>query len=124
MEFMAASQTSPTKRCEKDALHLSLSWHPDERPTREQMEATARDALKALGMEKACALFVAHDDKKYAHMHIVASRINPETGRTFADRNDFMRINDWALSMKGSQGSFVVRGGSGFIRGTPRKCWR
>ena len=107
MEFMAASQTSPTKRCEKDALHLSLSWHPDERPTREQMEATARDALKALGMEKACALFVAHDDKKYAHMHIVASRINPETGRTFADRNDFMRINDWALEYELQSG--VVR---------------
>jgi hypothetical protein len=38
MAFAAANQTSRTKRCDRDALHMSLSWHPDELPTREQME--------------------------------------------------------------------------------------
>ena len=97
MEFAAANQTSRTKRCEKDALHMSLSWHPDERPTQEQMEEAARNALKALGMENARALFVAHNDTDHAHVHIVASRINPETGRAFSDTNDWIKINDWAL---------------------------
>jgi hypothetical protein len=97
MEFAAANQTSRTKRCEKVALHMSLSWHPDERPTQEQMEQAARDALKALGMENARALFVAHNDTDHAHVHTVASRINPETGRAFSDTNDWFKINDWAL---------------------------
>src|ERR1700690_842838 len=51
MEFSATNQSSRTKRCEKDALHISLSWHPDEQPTRPQMEAAAAAALKSLGME-------------------------------------------------------------------------
>jgi hypothetical protein len=76
MEFAAANQTSPTRRCERDALHMSLSRHPTELPTRDQMEEAARDALKAVGMENACALFVAHNDTEHAHLHIVASRIN------------------------------------------------
>lgn len=107
MEFAAANQTSRTKRCEKDALHLSLSWHPEERPTRPQMEAAAREALKALGMENARAVFAAHNDTNHAHLHIVASRINPETGRAFSDRDDFIRINAWALEYERRAG--VVR---------------
>ena len=34
-------------------------------------------ALEALGMGNAKALFVAHNDEDYAHVHIVASKINP-----------------------------------------------
>ena len=39
--------------------------------------------LKALGMGNAKALFVAHNDEDYAHVHIVASKINPATGRAY-----------------------------------------
>ena len=51
---------------------------PDEnaRP-RAEMEEAARDALKALGMENAKAIFVAHNDEDYAHVHIVASQDQP-----------------------------------------------
>ncbi|MBX3027872.1 AAA family ATPase [bacterium] len=107
MEFAAVNQASRTKRCEKDALHISLSWHPDEKPTRPQMEAAARDALKALGMENARAVFAAHNDTDHAHLHIVASRINPETGRAFSDRDDFIKINAWALAYERQAG--VIR---------------
>src|SRR4051794_12174135 len=83
MEFDAANQSSPTRKCEKDCVHLMLGWRPGERPSREEMEEAARGALKALGMEKAKALFVAHDDEDYSHLHIVASKINPETDRAY-----------------------------------------
>jgi Relaxase/Mobilisation nuclease domain/Integrase core domain len=104
MEFAAANQTSRTKRCDKDVLHMSLSWHPDELPTREQMEKAAHEALKALGMENARALFVAHNDTDHVHLHIVASRINPETGRAFSDTNDWKKINEWALEYERQSG--------------------
>ena len=45
-----------------------------------QMIATAQDALATMGMGNARALFAAHNDEGYAHLHIVASKINPETG--------------------------------------------
>ena len=109
MEFLAANQSSRTRRCEDDVLHLSLSWHPDERPTREQMIETSRDALKALGMEEARALFVSHNDTKHAHVHIVASRIHPETGRTFPARDDYFKIDRWALEYELKVGIVLCR---------------
>ena len=66
MEFDALNQASRTRQCEKDCVHLSLGWRPGETPTREEMEAAAREALKAIGMENAKALFVAHNDEAYA----------------------------------------------------------
>jgi hypothetical protein len=104
MEFDAGNQRSRTKRCHKDVMHISLSWHPDEQPTPEQMKAAAQEALAALGMEKARAVFVAHKDRAHTHLHIVASRINPDTGRAFADRNDWLKLDRWALAYELREG--------------------
>ena len=38
--------------------------------------------LTAVGLEKARAVFVTHNDTDHAHIHVVASRIDPETGKT------------------------------------------
>ena len=92
MEFMALNQTSSTKQCEKDCVHLSLGWRPGEEPTRAQMEEAAHQALKSLGMANARALFVAHSDERYAHMHIVASKINPDTGRAYDLKGDRLNL--------------------------------
>jgi Ti-type conjugative transfer relaxase TraA len=96
MEFMALNQTSRTKLCEKDCLHLSLGWRPGEEPTREQMEEAARSALAALGMGNARALFVAHNDESYSHVHVVASKINPDTGRAYDLKGNFITLSKWA----------------------------
>jgi Ti-type conjugative transfer relaxase TraA len=96
MEFDALNQTSRTKRCEKDCVHLSLGWRPGEEPSREQMEAAARDALKAIGMENAKAIFSSHNDEDYSHVHIVASKINPETGRAYDLKGNYLKLSRWA----------------------------
>lgn len=96
MEFIALNQSSPTRKCEKDALHLSLAWRPGEQPTREQMEEAARGALKAMGMENAMALFVAHNDESYAHVHIIASKINPDTDRAYDLKGNYLKLSRWA----------------------------
>jgi Ti-type conjugative transfer relaxase TraA len=96
MEFDALNQASRTRRCEKDCVHLSLGWRPGEQPTREQMEAAALDALKAIGMGNAKALFSAHNDEDYAHVHIVASKINPDTGRAYDLKGNYLKLSRWA----------------------------
>jgi Relaxase/Mobilisation nuclease domain len=90
MEFIAMpeNQAGRTRKCEKDCLHISLAWHQRYKPSREEQLEAAREALKAIGMEDAMAVFVSHADKGYWHLHIVASRINPKTGLTFKDRMD------------------------------------
>ena len=78
-------------------LHMSLSWEAGQHPDRDDMDRAARSALKALGMEGAQAVFVAHHDTAYAHVHIIASRIDPATGRTFSDTRDMQTAQAWGI---------------------------
>jgi len=107
MEFDALNQTSPTKRCEKDAVHLMLAWRTGETPTREQMEAAARGALKALGMENAKAIWAAHRDEEHAHLHIVASKIDPDTGRAYNLKSNYLKLSKWAQEYERENGGIV-----------------
>src|ERR1700677_4711183 len=83
MEFDVMNASSESKRCKRPCIHVSLSYHPDEKPTREEMVRDFESAAKALGMEEAQWVIVAHNDKDHAHIHAVGSRINPKTGLTF-----------------------------------------
>ena len=107
MEFDALNQASRTRQCEKDCVHLSLGWRPGETPTREEMEAAAREALKAMGMENAKAPFVAHDDEAYAHLHIVASKINPATGRAYDLKENYLKLSRWAEAYEREHGGVI-----------------
>jgi Ti-type conjugative transfer relaxase TraA len=107
MEFLAQNQTSRTRRCDKDCLHLSLGWRPGETPSRAEMEAAALEALTALGMGDAHALFVAHADESYAHLHIVASRISPQTGRAYDLKGDYLKLSKWAEAYERSHSGVV-----------------
>ena len=108
MEFAAQNQASRTRPCEKDCVHLSLGWRPGEQPTIEQMEAAARDALKAMGMENALALFAIHDDEGYAHIHIVASKIDPATCRAYDLKANFLKLSRWAEEYERNHSGGVI----------------
>lgn len=108
MEFDAQNQTSRTRRCEMDCVHLALCWRPGEEPTREQMIATAQDALAAIGMGNARALFAAHNDEGYAHIHVVASKINPETGRAYDLKGNYLKLSRWAEAYERQNNGGVV----------------
>jgi hypothetical protein len=99
MEWSALpeNQASPTKKCVKDCLHMTLSWDGGQEPQKDEMIRASQEALKALGMENARAVFIAHNDTEHAHVHIIASRINPETGRAFSDTNDMKTAQAWGL---------------------------
>ena len=107
MEFDALNQRSRTKPCEKDAVHLTLAWRVGEAPSREDMEAAARSALAAIGMGNAKAIWAAHRDEQHAHLHIVASKIDPETGRAFNLKSDYLKLSKWALQYEREHGGVV-----------------
>jgi hypothetical protein len=71
------------------------------------MEEAAHDALKALGMANAKALFVAHDDEDYAHVHIVASNINPATGYRYDLAASQRKLSAWALAFEREHGGII-----------------
>jgi hypothetical protein len=107
MEFSALNQGSKTRKCEKDCLHLSLAWNRGENPSQAEMEAAAHDALKALGMGNAEALFVAHNDEDYSHVHIVASMINPATNRAYNLKASYRTLSTWAEGYEREHGGVI-----------------
>src|ERR1700722_4464204 len=107
MEFDSLNQGSRTRLCEKDCVHLSLAWRPGETPTQAEMEEAARDALASLGMGNAKALFVAHNDEDYAHVHIVASKINPATGRAYDLAASWRTLSTWAEGYEREHGGVI-----------------
>jgi Ti-type conjugative transfer relaxase TraA len=110
MEFDALNQSSPTKMCLKDCVHLSLAWARGETPSRADMEQAAHEALKALGMENAKALFVAHNDEDYSHVHIVASKINPDTDRAYDLAASYRKLSRWAEQYEREHGGIELKG--------------
>lgn len=92
------------RKCTNPVKTISLSWHPSETPTQEQMIETADSYLKKMGWSEHQALFVGHNDTEHPHIHIILNRVNPETGRVLDDRNDFKRSQEWALEYEKEQG--------------------
>ena len=110
MEFDALNQASKTRKCEQDCVHLSLAWARGETPSREDMEATAHEALEAIGMKNAKALFVAHGDEDFPHVHIIASKINPDTGRAYDLEKSYRKLSKWALEFEREHGGVHLKG--------------
>ena len=108
MEFDAQNQSSRTRRCEMDCVHLAVCWRPGEEPTKEQMAAAAHDVLAAIGMGNARALFAAHNDEGYAHLHIVASKINPDTGRAYDLKGNWLKLSRWAEAYEREHSGGIV----------------
>ena len=70
---------SGSDRVRSPVLHASVSWAPEDGPSREQMQEVADGLLSTLGMQNHQAIYVAHADEDYAHLHIMANRVHPQT---------------------------------------------
>jgi hypothetical protein len=89
---------------DKPVKHISLNWHPDEKPTRDEMIAAAEAFLQQMGWEEHQALLVAHNDKAHSHVHIELNRIHPETGKVLVDSFERRRASDWGLDYEREHG--------------------
>jgi hypothetical protein len=77
----------------KPVHHISISWAPEDRPSREQMEYVAGRVLDRLGLKDHEAVIVAHNDRAYAHLHIMVNRVHPETALAWSAWRDFGRVH-------------------------------
>jgi hypothetical protein len=107
MEFDALNQSSKTKKCVQDCVHIVLAWERGETPTREEMEEACKSHLKAQGMGNAKAIFVSHNDEDYFHVHIVASKINPATSRAYDMAGSWRKASLWAEEYEREHGGVV-----------------
>ena len=92
------------RKLAKPVLHYSLSWAQDETPDRQEMSRAVDGSLGALGLEGHEALIVAHDDTRHPHVHVIANRVDPETGKAAKLGNSKLRLSRWAEGYEREQG--------------------
>lgn len=116
-----------TGRKSKDAvLHLTLSWHPDEKVSRVEMTTAADQALKSLGAEGRQAVLVCHNDEPHPHVHLLINRVSSDDGKMLSSSKEKLALSRWAEAYEKSRGSVVCpervrnnarRAGKEYVRG-------
>lgn len=81
--------------CTHPVLTVSMNWHPDEKPTPDQMLEAADKYLKHMGWDDFQALIIGHNDTAHKHLHIMLNRVHPVNGATMDNNNDFKRSQAW-----------------------------
>jgi len=104
-EIKARAGGSMRGRRLRDPVYTySLSWAPDERPTRDEMLDAAKDTLKVLGLHEHEAILVSHRDEPHPHIHAIVNRVHPETGIAAKLSNDHLKLSRWAEAYEKRQG--------------------
>ena len=92
---------------EHPAKHISLNWAIEDNPSDRHMVATGEQFLRSMGWNEQQAIFVAHSDKKYKHMHLLINEVHPETGLKLNDDFEKVRAQEWAAHYERERG--VIR---------------
>lgn len=87
---------------------LSLSWSPDERVSREEMERAADEVISRLGLEDHQAVVLAHNDTAHQHVHVIINRVNPADGRMATLSNSHRELDRWAHEYEQRRGRIVT----------------
>ncbi|HDG8011190.1 TraI/MobA(P) family conjugative relaxase [Klebsiella pneumoniae] len=81
-----------------------LSWPPGENPTDEQMHEAGLLHLKNQGMEGHQYVMSVHRDTDNVHIHFVANRVHPETGKVAGLNHSYMTAVRSAREIEIAQG--------------------
>ncbi len=101
---LASGNRSDGRPTGKTVMTVALSWSPEQDPSQAEMIAAGRSFLQYMGWQDHQALFVAHNDTRHPHMHIILNRVNPETGMTLDDAWSRRRAQEWALAYEREHG--------------------
>lgn len=102
----AAGVRKSGRKSNQAALHMVLSWHPDEREglTRDEMRKAAIGALRAIGADDRQVMLIAHNDEAHAHLHVLCNRVSSEDGRMLSSSKDRLKLSKWAQNYEMERG--------------------
>lgn len=89
---------------QKPVYTFALTWHPSEKPTRDEQMAAVHESLSVLGMEDRQVVVVSHNDTGHPHVHVMVNRVCPETGRAASASNDHLKLSQWAQDYERRRG--------------------
>jgi hypothetical protein len=111
----SAGVRSGGRRSVNPVLHDTLSWAEDEHPTIDEMIRASRSYFASQGLAEHEAVIVGHDHNGKRHVHIVANRIHPITGKVADRTDDQVKAQAWAHAYEVAQGKIRCR-----HRGAPK----
>lgn len=76
----ASGQKATGAKLKKPVFAYSLAWHPEQKPTKEEMLNAAKESLQVLGLEEHEAMIAEHLDEPHPHLHLVVNKTHPRTG--------------------------------------------
>lgn len=106
LKHEAGVARSGPKMC-KPVYALSLSWHPDDKPTPDLMVAMMDAALEKIGLARCQSLYIAHNDTEHPHIHALVNLVDPENGKILDPGRDKIKLSRWAQRYETERG--VIR---------------
>ena len=95
-ELKRRAGSPPTgQECEEPVYAFSLNWHPADNPDAAHMMATAREALRVLGLQDHQAMVIEHKDTPHKHLHFLVNLVHPDTGRVADLWRDELKMDYW-----------------------------
>jgi len=98
-----------SSRVEHPVYHVSASWHPDDKPTYEQMSQVVDRVRDTLGFDAHQVFVVSHNDTDHPHIHMVFNRVSPETGKALNMSHDYKRLDQLGRALEQEHGWSNVR---------------
>jgi len=106
----AAGRGRGGREVTKPCYSYSLSWHPDETPSREEMLAAADESLRVLGLDEHQAMIVCHNDEPHPHIHLVVNLNHPFTGVVATLSHSKRKLSAFASQYERNQGTIRCPG--------------
>lgn len=92
------------RKLEKPVFAFSVSWHPEQKPDKAYMLATAKAAAAVLGLAEHQAVYVSHNDEPQCHVHVLVNRVHPEAGKAATLGRSKVKLSAWALEYERTHG--------------------
>lgn len=103
-----AGVKSTGRKSTKPVQDLTLTWHPGETPTREEMEAAADEVIELLGIEEHQITIYCHRDRPHPHIHLLINRVHPQNGRMAVFSNAHRKLDRWSHDYEKRRGNIVT----------------
>lgn len=106
---VTAAQSANARSKTDPNYHLVISFR-DERPDAETLKEIEKSFASKLGFEKHQRVAATHHNTENFHMHVVYSKICPETGRCVTPHRDFKKLQEACREMERRYGLKVDNG--------------
>jgi hypothetical protein len=96
----SSGQRATGAKLKKPVFCYSLSWHPEQNPSKQSMIGAVMETLETLGLTEHQAIVTVHTDEPHPHVHIIVNTVHPLTGLVAKLKNTKRKLSKFALNYR------------------------